>query len=92
MGCTASKPIHSDPRCPGTDQVSPQYKAAKRFRASSVWQCAPNYRAAQQYGKEETLSQHRMEKRFSWEGCADEFSITTFEQLAARGIISRDSL
>ena len=93
MGCTSSKQIRPESRRQDSDPIPKPYKGTEPFRASAMVLREPNNQAARLFEREKALNKHRTANRFSWEGRANEASITTmFDKLAARGVIDRDAL
>lgn len=93
MGCTSSKQIRSESHRQDSDPIPEPHKGTEPFSAGDKMPHEPNNQAARLFEREEAMSKHRTANRFSWEGRANEASIpTTFEQLAARGVIDRDAL
>ncbi|CAF9935412.1 MAG: hypothetical protein ALECFALPRED_006380 [Alectoria fallacina] len=73
----------------------PPYTGPKEFHTSVMPERNPNRRAPQMYKayqEEERQRVKNKERRYSWEGHSSEKVFTTFDSLAERGIISKDSL
>ena len=71
------------------------HTSPKEFHASVTPERNPNRRAPQMYKTYQEQERQRVkneEGRYSWEGHSSEKVFTTFDSLAERGVISKDSL
>ncbi len=93
MGCAPSKPSRSHSR--DSETHFPHYTGPKEFRGSVMPERRPHRQAAQMYQTYQKLDQQRgikEKRRYSWEGHSSEKVLTTFDQLAQRGVIPKGAL
>lgn len=93
MGCAPSKP--SRPHSRDSETHIPRYTGPREFRGSMMPERRPHRQAAQMYQTYQKLDQQRgikEQRRYSWEGHSSEKVLTTFDQLAQRGVIPKGAL
>ena len=78
-----------------SETTVPRYTGPTEFRASVMPERRSDRQAAQMYQTYQKLDKQRgmrAERRYSWEGHPSEKVLTTFDQLADRGIIPKNAL